>query len=236
MADAAPSHVHLPDLGAGTDSVTIEGEEAHYLARVVRVRAGDRVSATDGRGLRAELEVLALRPSMTARVLARERRERPRTLELWCGAPEGERADWLVEKLGELAVATLRLLETERGGWDHVARRRPRWERLAVAALRQSQSTHLLRIEGPEPLAAAAGRIGATGPGRWLADASGAPARAMGTPGEGASVIAVGPSSGFSAAEVKWMQDLEFVPIRLAGSRLRTETAALAAACWWAGA
>ena len=39
-ADGAPSFVYLPALASEPDEVTIGGDEAHYLRRVVRIRAG----------------------------------------------------------------------------------------------------------------------------------------------------------------------------------------------------
>jgi RsmE family RNA methyltransferase len=48
------------------------------------------------------------------------------------------------------------------------------------------------------------------------------------------SIVAVGPAAGFSAEEIRALEDGGFEPVRLAGTRLRTETAALAWAAWWA--
>jgi len=44
-----------------------------------------------------------------------------------CGAPEKDRADWLVEKLAELGVSELQPLECARGGWERFAARRDRF-------------------------------------------------------------------------------------------------------------
>jgi RsmE family RNA methyltransferase len=44
----------------------------------------------------------------------------------------------------------------------------------------------------------------------------------------------VGPSSGFSVEELKYLADNGFLPVGLASSRLRTETAAVALAAIWA--
>jgi len=58
-ADGAPSFVCVPDLATRSGEFVLEGDEAHYLARVVRVRPGERFTATDGAGLSATMEVLA---------------------------------------------------------------------------------------------------------------------------------------------------------------------------------
>ena len=235
-AEGAPSFVCVPDLAARSGEFVLEGDEAHYLARVVRVRPGERFTATDGAGLSATMEVLATGSELRVRELSRERRERTRGMELWCGAPEGDRADWLVEKLGELGVATLVPLQCARMKWERAEAKRARWERLALAALRQSRSCWRLGVSPPRTLAEAL-------PGRpaegscWVCDPDGVPA---GEAARGATlghaIAAVGPSSGFEVAELKMLSENGFIAVNLGGSRLRTETAALAVAAVWAAA
>jgi 16S rRNA (uracil1498-N3)-methyltransferase len=148
-----------------------------------------------------------------------------------CGAPEGERADWLVEKLAELGVATWQPVDCERAMWRK--RGLARWDRLAIAALRQSRGAYRMEVREPLPLARAAAAV-VTGGRRWLADPGGSPYPAG--PGVDATeVVAVGPAGGFTAEEAGRLVELGFVPIRLAGNRLRTETAALTWASQWAG-
>ena len=45
-----PPRFFAPDLGAGTDLVTLSREEARHLTRVLRLAAGDTVTVFDGRG------------------------------------------------------------------------------------------------------------------------------------------------------------------------------------------
>jgi len=228
-AEGAPSFVYVPELAAAGGEMTLGGEEAHYLRRVVRVRTGETVTASDGEGTLAELAVLEVGDALRVEVRDRRRTSRGTLLDVWCGAPEGDRADWLVEKLAELGAATLRLVDAERGRWERVAQRGARWERLTVAALRQSRSAYRLRIVPPEGLAAVLERPIEDGPA-YLADPAGR-AFAAGIPGPSGLVrAAVGPSGGFSDGERKVLERNGFTPTRLTNSRLRTETAALAVA------
>jgi len=234
-ADGPPSFVHVPDLGPAGSTLAIGGDEAHYLGRVVRVRAGEHVIATDGRGAVATLEVTAIGTSVQARVLDRREVPRPARLELWCGAPEGDRADWLVEKLAELGVAQLRPVDGARSRWERVAARRGRWERLSTAALRQSRSAWKLELAEPLPLAEAVSAAGETA-GRWVGRPDGRPGPGVVSAPAGRAIGVIGPSSGFSEPELKALQDNGFVGVALAAHRLRTETAALALASLWAAA
>ena len=228
-ADGSPSFVYLPALSlpqAG-DELAIEGEEAHYLRRVVRIRPGETVTATDGRGALAELHVLESGQSVRAEVSARRLVRRPGELRLWCGAPEGDRADWLVEKLAELGVAALQPVDAERGRWERAESRAERWRRLAIAALRQSRSAYLLEILPARPLAELL-KAGSPEGAAWLADPAGTPFNPSGLAKAPRATAAVGPSSGFSPVELKRLEECGFVAIRLTAGRLRTETAALA--------
>lgn len=230
-ADAAPSFVYLPELAGLQGTVALDGDEARYLSRVVRAREGEHVTASDGEGLLATLVVVRSRPDVVVEVTESRRVPAPSTSRLLCGAPEGDRGDWMVEKLAELGVTELVPVDGVRARWPEPLRA-DRWERLAVAALRQSRSAWRMRIAPRVGLRQAIEGLGAGE--RWLADPSGAPVGEQ-VCGAGTSVTgAVGPSSGFSDEERKMLQECGFVLVGLAGSRLRTETAALALAAHWA--
>lgn len=230
-AEAAPSYLYLPGLALAGNRITLDAEDARYVAKVVRARDGERLTATDGAGLRATLVVECTRPEVVLVVEVREQVPRPAESRLLCGAPEGERGDWLVEKLAELGVTEFQPVHTERLHWpEHL--RLERWERLSVAALRQSRSAWLLNLAPPLPL------VEALDSGlpevRWLADPEGGGGEVLPWAADGAVAGAVGPSSGFSDAERKLLVARGFIPARLALQRLRTETAAVALAAQWA--
>ena len=234
-AEGAPSLLLVEDLPGVGRHVTLPEDESHYLMRVCRARPGDRVSATDGRGALATLRVVAGGRAAVVEVEACDRAERTREAWVLSGPPEGERGDWMIEKLAELGVAVFQPLDCERGGWDRMKGRAERWRRLAVAALRQSRRRFLVEIRDPLPVAEALAGLPA-GAGRWVGDAAGAGAAMLSPPGTGLAIGLIGPSSGFSESERELVAGGRFTAICLSDSRLRTETAALAWACWWSGA
>ncbi|HEY6193801.1 MAG TPA: RsmE family RNA methyltransferase, partial [Candidatus Eisenbacteria bacterium] len=138
-AEAAPSFLYLPELAGSAPEFSVAGDEARYLARVVRARVGERVSASDGAGLTASLIVERVHPDVVLRVVERRFSPARPGARLLCGAPEGDRGDWLVEKLAELGVGELTPVQTQRARWPGPLRSE-RWQRLATAALRQSRS------------------------------------------------------------------------------------------------
>jgi 16S rRNA (uracil1498-N3)-methyltransferase len=231
-ADGAPSLVYVPDLATAGDEVTLPADEVHYLRRVCRVRPGERVRASDGAGLRAWLEVGSLERHSRARVHDRERDRPTRTAWVLCGAPEHHRADWLVEKLAELGVHVFQPLDLERARFDDARERRERWERLTIAALRQSRSAWRLEVREPLTLGAALATL-PEGAERWVADPDGA----MGArPAAAASIGVIGASQGFADHEAERLAAAGFQGIALSPNRLRTETAAVAWAAWWGAA
>jgi len=236
---ATPSLLHVPELGAGGTLLDLPRAEAHYVARVCRARAGDIVEATDGRGALARLRLTSVGVAVSAEVLAVERRERRTRLVLWCGAPERGRADWLVEKLAELGVARFQPLECGGERWPEGRARSERWQRLAIAAMRQSRRAFLMEIGSPVPVAGAIEAM--ERPALcWVGDPDGASARVgivldgSGTASNSLQIGAVGPAAGFGADDRSRLEAAGFVPIRLADGRLRTETAAMSLAAWWA--
>ncbi len=233
MAEALPALLYLPALAGPGTQVDLDAAEAHYVARVCRARAGERLEATDGRGARATLRLVTVRGGVRVEVEAVRHEPLARPAWVLCGAPEGERADWLVEKLAELGVTRFQPVDTARGAWRRAADRRERWERLAVAALRQSRRVHRMAILEPTPLDRALAGLPA-GCGRWLADADGLPVPGT-TAGQGLPGVGlIGPSGGLDGGERDAALEAGFRPIRLADARLRAETAALAWAAWWA--
>ncbi len=225
--------MYVPDLAGAGGEIELSAAESHYVARVCRARAGEWVEASDGRGGVARLVLVAVGPRVRARVEALERRPRARRAWMLCGVPEGQRDDWMVEKLAELGVERMCPIESERGRWDGFARRRERWERLAVAALKQSRSAHLMEIADPLELRDAAERL-PPGTRRWLAAQDGGCPPSAGGPG--LLACAIGPAGGFTGAEEKWLVGIGFARVALAPMRLRAETAALSLAAIWAAA
>jgi len=227
-AEAAPAWLWLPELPNPGSERVLGGDDAHYVSRVCRAEPGDRLLATDGEGMVATLEVLAARGEVRVAVVSSRREPAPAPVVVGCGAPERDRADWMIEKLAELSVTDFQPLECERSGWERFAGRADRLRRLAVAALRQSRQAWLLRIREPVALSGWIDSIPAGGR-RSVADPDGGSFAA--TDPEGGDYAAIGPSSGFSPAEKQLLAGGGFHPVRLASGRLRTETAAVV----WAG-
>jgi 16S rRNA (uracil1498-N3)-methyltransferase len=151
-----------------------------------------------------------------------------RDARVWLGvcAVRPDRLAWVAEKAGELGVARLAIVRSERtqafrGGPGTVAR----LDRLAREAAKQSGATRWMQCEGPLDLAAAL----STAPGavRAVIDFSGEDFPRSGVPDSAALLI--GPEGGWTPAELEASRAAGWRALRLPTPTLRAETAAIAA-------
>lgn len=210
----------------------IEGPQAHYLASVMRVRAGDPVRLFDD----ITGEWLAVVTATSRRDVALDVTEqlaaREAVPDLWLvAAPlKKGRVDWMAEKACELGVARLVPVITHRTVVD-----RPKVERLRahmIEAAEQCGRTALPMVTEPLKLPALL-RGWPVERSLYFADElGGAPAREVMKPGPAA--ILIGPEGGFDDAEREAIRALpQAVGMGLGPRILRADTAAAAAVAIW---
>jgi 16S rRNA (uracil1498-N3)-methyltransferase len=213
---------------------TLDIEESRHAVRVLRLREGDEIHVTDGKGNLYTCQIVEA--SDKACVIncgdAASRGSTDRVQIYLAVAPtkNPSRMEWLVEKAVEIGVGDITLLNC-----DHSERsflKTERLEKLAVSAMKQSLHTVLPKINPAVPLK------------DWLkfqfsifnfqlkfiahceADKPRTPLVAALQPGQNA-VVLIGPEGDFSEEEIALALECGFQPVSLGPSRLRTETAAL---------
>jgi RsmE family RNA methyltransferase len=144
------------------ETVTLPAGVARQVARVLRLRAGERVALFGGDGAEAEAVLERVDPAgVTARVVDRRfpAVELPCRLHVALAALKGEKLDWAVQKLTELGAARITLLLTERtvaaGAEERWPRRLERYARIAQEAAEQSGRVRVPVVDGPQTLAEA---------------------------------------------------------------------------------
>lgn len=214
-------------------SVTLRGNEARHLARVLRAVPGDPVSLADGAGTLYQARVTEVADDRVH--CAVEDRFVPApphpVVTVVHALPKGRKLDDVVQRLSEVGVDRIvpvhsaRSQVTLRG--DKADRALARWRSVALAAAKQARRVRLLDV-------AAVGEwddafAGATGIVLWEEADAGLPA-VLGAlaPAEAPEIVlAVGPEGGLTAEEVA---TTGFPAARLGPTILRTETAALVGA------
>jgi 16S rRNA (uracil1498-N3)-methyltransferase len=205
------AHVLVEDL----DVPTADDAVAHHLRRVLRLREGEPVTATDGRGRWRACRVRAgaLEPDGPVESVAAP----SSPLTVAAAVPKGDRAERLVRQCTEVGVDRIVLLTAERSvvRWDdeRAARHGERLRRVAAEAAMQSRRVWLPELAGP------------------VAALSVLPAAAVAEPGghplgPADTTVAIGPEGGWSEDELA----VAAARVGLGPNVLRVETAAVVAA------
>jgi 16S rRNA (uracil1498-N3)-methyltransferase len=222
------------------DAIRIDGDDGHHLQRVRRLQPGERVTAADGYGRWRSYVIAAAREGvLDLRATSELEHESPLEpgLVVAPSLTKGDRPELVVQKLTELGVDRIVLVEAERSvvHWDErrAASSLTRLARVAREAGAQSRRARLPVVDGPvapvdlvdHPGLVVADPVGVT------ADALLLPAGGSGSRGEW--LVAVGPEGGFTERE---QQQFAAAPRLAVGPFvLRAETAAIGAAAALAG-
>ncbi|OBX18537.1 16S rRNA (uracil(1498)-N(3))-methyltransferase [Erythrobacter sp. QSSC1-22B] len=215
--------------------VTIEGPQAHYLSRVMRVGAGDPVVLCDdatGEWAARVVEAGKRSVALEAVELLREREMVP---DIWlCPALiKKDRFDLVLEKATELGVARIAPVVTRRCVADKLNPERAR--AIVTEASEQCARTALPELAEPVKLAALLADWPETR-ALYFADENGGMrlAEAIGSTPSACAGFLIGPEGGFDDQERAAIRALpQAVPVSLGPRILRAETAALAALAVW---
>ena len=221
-------------------TVRLEGNNAHHIIRVLRLRPGARISVGDGRGKVYLAEITEINDGrVAARVTGEDAAggEPDVTVVLVQGLGKGDKMDFVVQKATEIGVKGIVPLVTERVVVKlteaKARRRRERWQKIAVEAAQQSMRlavpevapvqrlNEFLRSLPPETTAFFLWEEEHT---RTLKEELRAREQA------GAVYLLVGPEGGFTSREAAAARAAGAVPVSLGPRLLRTETAGVVAA------
>lgn len=213
----------------------LPAEVAQQVARVLRLRPGAAITLFSGDGSETSAELAEVSPRRaTARLLQRSTPdvELPVSLEVAVAVLKGEKLDWVVQKLTEIGVSRILLMQSDRtvvsAGEERWPRRLERFARIAAEAVEQSGRVRVPMIQEPRPLAAclemADGRLGVIldpTSGDRLAEIA-VTARPL--------RLFIGPEGGFTPHEVETAVGAGCFRAALGKRVLRAETAAITAA------
>ena len=206
--------------------------ESGHCCRVLRMKEGDTVYVTDGKGHRFECSILDAHPKHTALEILTMEEIKPWwgfQLEL-CVAPakNADRMEWLVEKAVEIGVDKITLMKCQRS--ERKTLRTDRLEKIAISAMNQSLKTNRTVIEGPVDFKNIV-KDGFSGFKCLGYCDETYPLRSFANEYHGGNLkILIGPEGDFTPEEVAMAVENGYMPVTFGGSRLRLETAALYAA------
>jgi 16S rRNA (uracil1498-N3)-methyltransferase len=209
-------------------------EEAAHALRVLRLKEGDEMVLMDGQGTFYRAEVTMASGKHCIYAIRETMPQQP----AWRGhfhlaiAPTKmmERMEWLVEKATEMGVDEFSFLDCRFSERRQV--KLPRVEKVVVAAVKQSRKAWMPILNEMEGLKTFIDRH-QTGR-RYIAHCYQEVPRVhlfdeLRKGDEQDALVLVGPEGDFSIDEVRYAVEHGYVSVNLGNSRLRTETAGLAA-------
>lgn len=210
-------------------------DEAVHAVRVLRLTAGDEMMLMDGVGSFHRAKVTLATPKRCLYEITESLPQEPQ----WQGcvhlaiAPTKlmDRMEWLVEKATEVGLDELTFLDCQFS--ERRSLKLPRIEKIVISAMKQSRKAYVPVLNDMTDFKVfitnhSTGR-------RYIAHCYDEVPRVnlfdelcYGEPDEDALVL-IGPEGDFSIEEVRMAVEVGFVSVDLGKSRLRTETAGLAA-------
>lgn len=224
----------VASLPAAGSEYLLDGPEGHHASVVQRLRAGESLVLTDGRGGTAPAEVLSAgRGTLTVRVSSVGYQEPPvPRLVVVQGIAKGDRGELAVQAMTEVGVdeivpwAAARSVARWQGPRPH-----ERWVATAREAAKQSRRAWQPAVAPMTSTAEVTARLAEAGTALVL-HGSAAAARLSTvelSAGTGDIVLAVGPEGGITDDELAAFAGAGAVPVRLGRTVLRTSTAGVAA-------
>ncbi len=209
----------------------LSSEESKHIIKVMRMKAGDSILFTDGKGILYHCRIAGDSPKgCQIEILKDEEGKDKRSFYLQMAvAPTKNinRYEWFLEKATEIGVDRISPFFSEHS--ERKALKTERLNRVLTAAMKQSLKTFLPVLGEPvsfenllqQPFEGE----------KFIAYINPEVVQELSNVyhrGSNALVL-IGPEGGFSPEEVKAAQSVGFIPVKLGPSRLRTETAAVAA-------
>ncbi len=225
----------LAGVGQG-DQVTVDGDEAHHAVAVRRVRVGERVVLTDGRGTTVEGAVTQTgkrRLAVVADLVGTVAEPTPR-ITVVQALPKGDRGELAVEMLTEIGVATIvpwasaRSVAVWRG--DRADKGLTRWRATAREAGKQARRAWFPYVAALASTSDVAALVAEAAVAVVLHEDAHVALAEVAVPEEGTMLLVVGPEGGLTDEELVALREAGASVVRLGAEVLRTSTAGVAAA------
>lgn len=205
-----------------------------HVAQVLRMKAGEKLQLTNGKGLVAMAEIVSP-DKKSCTVTITESAEQPSATKRRVGiaispVKNSSRFEWFLEKATELGVTDIYPLLCTRTEREHF--RYDRMNAICISAMLQSQQSWLPILHQPIGFNNLIEK-GSAYQHKWIAhcteDAKQPMASSL-TKAIKDSLILIGPEGDFTPEEITASIENGYRPVALGDTRLRTETAGMVAA------
>ena len=217
------------------DDVVLDDAESHHLLHVLRLKPGDLLCLFDGCGIEADAVITRhTRREVFCTVTARRKSlptSDPRVTVI-AAPPKADRLKWMIEKLTEVGVARLILLQTDRTVVSHGESRIDKLRASVISACKQCRRNDLMQLSPLQPLKSVLEDVATQRlPGKlWIAHPAQEATAQESEPVETSDksqLLLIGPEGGFTEEEVVAALKAGARRISWPHTILRIETAAL---------
>lgn len=223
-------------LDTGSD-VEIRGADAKHIVQVLRLRKGDWLILSDGKGNSFQSEIIsASSRSVIAHVKSLRTQRSPSQLVLAFAIIKHNRTETIIQKAIELGVSRIMPFHSQRTVprlmSEVTERKLTRWQKIAVEAAKQSGLPFLPNVEHPIPFARLVDRTSQFKSTImfWEGETQRDIRRSRDEISkDGEILVIIGPEGGFSSDEVELARSRGVITVSLGSQILRVETAIIAA-------
>lgn len=135
------------ELSQNSTNLVLDEQESHHIIQVNKYKIGDRFLLMNGEGIISHVEIVELlKKTIKVEIKGNEIFTPPtKTLTLGVGILKNrDRMEWMVEKLTELGVHSIILLQTHRT--ERPKLNIERLEKVAISAIKQSGNPYMPKI------------------------------------------------------------------------------------------
>ncbi|MFV0531340.1 MAG: 16S rRNA (uracil(1498)-N(3))-methyltransferase [Flavobacteriales bacterium] len=216
--------------------LTLSEEESKHIVRVLRLKVGDSIHLTDGKGTLCEAEIIELihkkcKVKITSTLKNFEKRDYYLHIAI-CPTKSNERFEWFLEKATEIGIDEITILIGENS--ERRKFNMNRYQKILIAAVKQSVKAYVPKLN--EPVLVKDFILKNTFNGlKIIAHCNTLFERKNITSllqKKSNSLILIGPEGDFSPTEIEFALQHHFESTLLSNSRLRTETAAVIVASY----
>ncbi|MBI1306199.1 MAG: RsmE family RNA methyltransferase [Bacteroidetes bacterium] len=214
-----------------SDVIAFSEEEAAHAIKVLRLKPGDVCEATDGKGTLARIQIEHVsKRDVSAKVL--ERNFVPQSgnsLFTLIIAPtkRTERMEWMIEKLVEVGLMRLVLIESSNSERHHL--KTDRLFKKAISAMKQSGRVWLPEMISESDFSSAIKNFKSENNGIGYCGTFNKVLPDLSFYKGNSTTIVIGPEGDFTPKEIELSADAGYSVLDLGKARYRTETAALVA-------
>jgi 16S rRNA (uracil1498-N3)-methyltransferase len=222
---------YTPDIGPDASTCFLNEEESRHCTTVLRLQAGDGVQLIDGSGGLFDATILNAHPKRTLLQIKRAQsafNKRNHYLHIALAPPKNlERLEWFAEKATEIGIDEISLIICQRSERKEI--KIERINKIITSAIKQSVKAYHPTLNAP--LGFSRFLQQSFEGQKFIAHCEKTDKTTLRDQmiNNGKYLVLIGPEGDFTTGEIDEALQNNFKPVTLGESRLRTETAALAA-------